>query len=323
MRRPFFRAILAALLVAAAARAEPDFARAEDEDARGDFEDAVRDYDAVATRDPSSRVAPQAAARAAVLRAHAEGSFDPFRKLERVRRDPKLASDPAAIDALVHDADSFPPGLVRVEAWSLAAEAYARRLGRPADAVPLWKRVADDPASDPVLARHAASEAVALLVAGGDLDAAAAIAARDPALAREVARLVRRHRLHVACIGVLVLAGALAAAAWAAAARARRAAQVAAATRRIAPLALGYAAYVGAAGAVLASSYEGGTGRPFLAYGVALGPILLLARAWAAAGRRTRSARTARAVVCGAAALAAAFLVLEGVDATFLAGLGL
>jgi hypothetical protein len=329
----FFALSLALLFASSQARARAEdgaqaiFERAEREDARGAYDEALVDYARVVAADPSSRVAPQADARAEVLRTHAEGAFEPLRRLERVRRDPALASDREAIDALVRDAEGFPPGLVRVEAWELAAEAYARRLGRPGDAVLLWRRIVSDPAADPATARLAAREAVRVLGERGDLDAAEAVARDaapvDPALSRDVARLVRRHRLHLASVGVVACMGALAAAAWAAAVRERRASAVAAAARRSAPLALGYAAYVGVAGAILASSYEPGSARPFLLFGVALGPTLLVARAWAAAGRRTPAARSLRAALCGAAAVAAAFLVLESVDARYLEGFGL
>jgi hypothetical protein len=305
------------------------YAMASKEDAALDLALAAEDYQLVELNDPSSPFVPQARSRAAELHARYEGGFVPLVKLERVRRDPKLASDAGAIDALVRDADGFPEGLVRIESWSLAADAYAGRLGRPNDALPLYRRIVGDPRSDAVRVRDAAREAAAILFAKGDLEAAGALARlpavhdADPGLETRVARLVRRHRVHLASVAVLVATAAMAAAAWAAAARARAMARVATAARRIAPIALGYAAYVGGAGALLASGYEGGTARPFLFFGVVLGPILLLARAWAAAGRATRSARALRAFACAASALAAAFLVLEGIDAAYLEGMGL
>jgi hypothetical protein len=303
------------------------FERAAKEDRDLAFSDAIRDYDLLRRKFPSSRQAPQAEARAAELRAHGEGSFEPLRKLEHVRRDPRLASEPEAIDRLVADAETFPPGRVRIEAWSLAAEAYAHRLGAPEKALPLYRRVVENAKDDPVAVRLAAREAIGILAARGDLAGAEEMARlahdADPKIESDVARLVRRHRLHFASIAVLVCAAAMAAAAWIAAARAGAIARVTKAARRIAPLALGYAAYVGAAGALLASSYEAGTAKPFLWFGVALGPLLLLARAWSAAGRSTRGARSLRAVVCAAAALATAFLVLERIDVAYLEGLGL
>jgi tetratricopeptide (TPR) repeat protein len=301
------------------------YRRATKLDESFDFRAALELYDLVRTRYPSSRDAPQAEARAAELRAHSQGDFEPLKRLERVKRDPALASSREAIDALVRDAEGFPPGRVRIEAWSLAAEAYARRLGQPELALPLYERIVDEAKDDPVSVRHAAREAIAILTARGDFDRARDVARRahDPKLQADVARVVRRRQLHLACIFVLVCAVAMAGAAWAAAARAGAIMRVLGAAKKIAPLALGYAAYVGGVGALLATSYEGGTMRPFVLFGVALGPVLLFARAWSAAGRATRGARAGRAAVCAAAALATAFLLLESVDVAYLEGLGL
>ena len=66
-------------------------------------------------------------------------------------------------------------------------------------------------------------------------------------------------------------------------------------------------------GAVLASSYESGTAKPFLFFGSALFPLLVIARAWGAAGASTTKARAGRAAVCAAGVASAAFLAyVEG-----------
>jgi hypothetical protein len=239
--------------------------------------------------------------------------------LDRVRRDPALASDARAIDELVREADASPPGPERVDAWVLAAEAYAQRLDRPADAERLYRRIVSDAAADDVLRRKAQRDLVTLLVARGDLDGAAVAARGQATLVAEVARLVRRRWLHLASIGTLAVLGLLTARAL----LATRAAGVKPALRRIAPLALAFALYVGVAGAVLASRYEGGTAQPFLVLGGGLFLLLLAARAWGATGGRSGRARVVRAVVCGAGALATAFLVLETIDASYLDGMGL
>ncbi len=239
--------------------------------------------------------------------------------LDRVRSDPALASDPRAIDELVREADASPPSPARVEAWVLAAEAYAHRLGRPADAERLYRRIIAAPEADDVLRRKAQRDLVSTVLARGDLDAAAEAARGDATLEREVARLARRRWLHLASIGSLAAFVVLAGRALVA----NRAAGARAAARRIAPLALGCALYVGAAGALLASRYESGTARPFLFFGAVLFPLLVIARAWGAAGGGSRRARAGRAAVCAAGALAAAFLVLESVDAGYLDGMGL
>jgi hypothetical protein len=320
-------ACLACLACGNAAAAEPGehaepadrYGRAQDEDAHMQFAAALQDYEHALASAPSDRRAPLAQARIADLRAHAEGDFAPLQRLERVKRDPRLAADAGAIDALVREADQFPPGAVRVEAWVLAAEAYAHRLGRPHDAIPLYKRVLRDPAADPVLAKKAARDLVTMLLADRDWTGATD-AARfgGPELTRLVARAVRRRWLHFASIGVL---GALVALTVRAARRNMPA--VIASTRKALPLVVAYAAYVAVAGALLASGYEPGSGTPFLAFGAALVLVLLVARAWASAGSAGRGARAGRGVLAASSAVAAAFLVLEAVDMAYLDGLGL
>ena len=88
-------------------------------------------------------------------------------------------------------------------------------------------------------------------------------------------------------------------------------------------VALAYAAYVALGGALLASGYEVETSKPFLWFGVVLVPIVLLARAWGAAGGETTAARVGRATLCALGALGAAFLLLEGIDVALLEGFGL
>lgn len=239
--------------------------------------------------------------------------------LDRVRRDPALASDPRAIDELVREADASPPGPARVDAWVLAAEAYAARLGRPADAERLYRKVVADPAADDVLRKKAQRDLVTVLLARGDLASAAEAAQGDAKLVREVARLARRRWLHFTAIGSLAILLLAAARAVSAAGTSR----VRPALRRMTPLALAFAAYVGVAGALLAARYEDANARPFLFFGAAVFPLLVVARAWGAAGKPSRRARIGRATLCAAGAIAAAFLVLEGVDASYLDGMGL
>lgn len=310
------------------ALAETLMKTAEAEDEAFDFARALAHYDQGRALDPGSPRAPRAEARAATLRSHAEGDFVPFTKLERVRRDPALSSSPEAIDALVRDAETFPPGLVRVEVWVLAAEALAHRLGRPAEADALLRRVVTDPVTDDVVARKAARDLVALQLARDDLaaaDAAVRLAGgrADPQLRQSVSRAMRRRHLHTASISLLALVLLLAARAIVVATRRGALSPVRGALARTWRLALGYAAYVAIAGAALASGYEAGTTRPFLTFGAVLLPIVLVARAWAAAGRATVAARSARAALCGIAVVGAGFLVLEWVDIAFLEGMGL
>lgn len=311
------------------ARAEAMLKSAELDDEAFAFGRALARYDEGRALDPGSRLAPRAEARAAMLRAHAEGDFAPYVKLERVRREPALSSDPRAIEELVREAESFPSGLVRVEVWVLAAEAFAHRFDRPADAEALLRRVVIDPKTDPVVAQKAARDLVMLRLARRDLagaeEAAHLAGARaDATLLRDVERSIRRRSLHRVAIGALVVMIALAGRAlYAATRRAGGATRLRAALAGTWRVALGYAAYIALGGAMLASGYEAGTSKPFLYFGVVLVPIVLLARAWAASGAAGRAARSGRAVLCGAAALAAAFLVLETVEVAFLEGMGL
>jgi hypothetical protein len=325
---------LALLLVCAPAaaddastRARRVFERAEEDDAALDLAAALTGYEEALRLDPSMSRAMRASSRAAVLRARSEGGFGPLAALERVRRSPALASDPREVDGLVRAAEAFPPGMVRVEVWAFAAEAYGSRLGRPDDAIPLWQRVATDPAADPVVAESAIASLARLHLARGDLASAEAVVATspraDPKLVRDVRRAVRRRAIHIGAIAVIAAALALAALAVGRAARAGRLGAVLGATRRSTALVLGFAAYVAVAGGLLATGYEDGNARPFLLFGAALLPILLVARAWAAAGAPSRSARGLRAALCATSALGAAFLVLEHVDVIYLEGLGL
>lgn len=251
--------------------------------------------------------APGGAERAGWLRARSEGDFEPLAQLERARRDPT-----ADIDKLVVASEEYPPGLVRCEAWMFAGDAYAR-TGRPQDAIPLWRRAARDPKADPVLARAAIRAAVRTHLAAGELESAQVDLQwfPDDGAAREVERVVRRRRLHYASIGAIAL---VLAAIGRAVARARRLAV----TRASALLVLGFAAFVGLAGAALGHAYDGGGAIPFLLFGGALVPLLLGARAWSAAGGAPRAVRAA---ACAVSVLAAAFLVLEQTGR--LEGLGL
>jgi hypothetical protein len=105
--------------------------------------------------------------------------------------------------------------------------------------------------------------------------------------------------------------------------RARARVRVRGAIRRVFGFVVGYGIYVAAAGALLASGYENGHARPFVLLGAALPPLLVLARAWGAAGSSAPTARGARALVAAASVLGASFLVLERVDASYLEGFGL
>jgi hypothetical protein len=300
------------------------YALAELDDQAGDYARALERYRASVARLPSHRFALRATARADTLAAHAEGDFLPFAKLERVRRDPKLSNDARAIEALARDAESFPPGPVRVEARMLVAEAYLGRLGRRDEGLAMLQRVVDDASCDPVTRRFATRRAVEVLLARDDVAGAQAWTARGGADA-EISAMVRArarrgwaHRAALATLASLVLLAA------AALLRARaRGVSAAASVRMALPSALLFAAFVGGAGGALASAYEAGNARPFLVFAAASVPVLLLARAWAYAAPARLAARLARAGLCAAAVVAVGFLVLEYVDTDYLRGFGL
>jgi tetratricopeptide (TPR) repeat protein len=297
------------------------FRQAEADDDALELRRALAEYEEALRLDPATSKAMRAEERAKSLRARSEGDFAPLIALERVRRSPELSSDGAAIDSLVRSAAEFPPGLVRVEAWSLAAEAYASRLGRPEDAIPLWRRVTRDPASDSITVGSALDSLVRLELARGDFAAAeddARTLGAGPQTMSMVRRVVRRRTIHRGSI-VAIAATLILALVAIARAEGRRATL----RRSVSPVALGFAAYVAIAGGALASAYEDGNAKPFLLFGIALGLLLLLSRAWGMVGSETRRARGARAVLCAASVLGTAFLVLEAVDVGYLEGLGL
>ena len=98
--------------------------QAERDDAAFAFAPALVHYEEALRLDPTMPRAMAAEMRAKTLRGRAEGAYAPLVVLERVRRDPNLASDATTIDALLAASLRFPPGVVRVEAWVLVAEAY-------------------------------------------------------------------------------------------------------------------------------------------------------------------------------------------------------
>jgi hypothetical protein len=299
------------------------FARAEAEDARGQYARAIDDYRAAVAELPSFRYAAKAMTRAALLQAHSEGGFAPFAQLEAVRRDPRAASDPRAIDALASSADAFPPGPTRSEARMLCAEAYVSRLGRRSDGEAALRKVVDDPRADGLLRREAANLLITALIDDGDLAGAQATVPAlgrtlDTRMAERVTELVRRRRVHVASIVDLVLFVLLAGVAIGRAALRGEVADVARALKAIVPLVGVFATYVAVVGGALASGYETGNATPFLAFGIALVPVTIAARAWSAAGSEERAARIGRAVLSAATVMAAAFLTLEMINGQYL-----
>jgi len=288
------------------------------------FADAVTSYDACIARLPSNRYAQRAASRSSAIRSHAEGGYAPLARLETVRRDPALSNDLAAIEALVKDAESFPPGPVRVEARLLAAEAYRGRLGRPDRQIELLWQVVRDPRADVIASREAAVDIIDAEIRRGDLDAATRAAAElgpklDAQHTAQITRLLRRRVAHAAAIGelafvVLLLAVAVARGDAGTAARA---------AGRILPSAALFCGFAAAGGGMLASRYEAGNSMPFWMVAPAMLVVILVARAWSAVGSKATGARVARAVLCASSVFAAALLLMERLTPEYLEGFGL
>jgi hypothetical protein len=251
----------------------------------------------------------------------------PLATLEAVRREPARASDARAIDELARAIEAFPEGRVRAEAWLFVGECYLDRLGRPGDARRALERAAFEPGGDRLVRALAVQKLVMLHRAAGDLTSALEAARRDatlaPGLSRELSRLWRRERLtslSLAWLGALalVLATSLA---WLGlrerGARALR--EVVRPSWLVPPL------YLGLGGALVVRLYGAGDVRPFLLLGLGLTLVVIAARAWAlAAGPRGGVAyASARALVCGVGALAAAFAALAKSDVAYLEGFGL
>jgi tetratricopeptide (TPR) repeat protein len=180
------------------------------------FAQAVTEYrQSIAAKPVSSgaRWARNAANRIQWLSVRAEGNFAPLVRLQRFKRDPALAADSAAIDALARDTEAFPPGLVRAESRMLVATAWLGPLHRPRDAVDLFRLVATDPTADGVNLRFAERGLVDALIANGEIDAAmkeAQVHAAQlaPEVVTRLQRLQRRRTLlRVAQVEVAVFVG--------------------------------------------------------------------------------------------------------------------
>jgi hypothetical protein len=309
----------------AAASADEVYARAERADLELRFADALASYDEAIALDPAHRLATQARARAASLREHAEGAFAPLVALERVRRDPALARDPDAIDALAQAADHFPEGLVRVEALLLCAEADARRLGRDDAALPLADKVLHDPRADGLARTEAARIIADVSLSRGDFEralTAVSVEGVAPDFALRVRRAARRHRLSL--VATAVAFAWVLASTWMVLRAPRRtrdenADTRAATTRKTIQLSAAVGAAIACAGLV-AGTYEGATPRPFFWLG---GSVAFVGAASALVGARTGKWRAARSIGSALAVVAAAFLALYATGPDYLEDFGL
>ncbi len=105
-------ALLAAITAAdepeAVAEAEFLLGRLDEED--GNYAQAMLDDRSCIVAARQSRWAVRASDRIDWLRARSEDDFAPLRRLESIRHDPALSSNPATLESLAHEADGFPPG---------------------------------------------------------------------------------------------------------------------------------------------------------------------------------------------------------------------
>jgi tetratricopeptide (TPR) repeat protein len=312
----------------AEATGEADFLLGKLDEEQGAFEQAVDDYRRAIAAAPNTRWALRATERIDWLHARSEDHFAPLAALEQVRRDPRRAADPASVEALARQVDAFPPGLVRVEARMLVAEAWLGRMHRPDLAVAQLRAVCEDPKADTLTVRLAERELVDVLVTTGRIDEAATEAhdhanRLDARFVRQVTRLLVRRKVRFVALSILAGFALLAGVGFA---RAARRGNLGVAGRELRKIAFPAAIFVGVVavgGGALASNYESGNSAPFLLLGGAVLPLVLVARAWAAVGSDTTGARIARSLLAAAATLATAFLLLDTAHPEYLAGFGL
>jgi hypothetical protein len=249
-------------------------------------------------------------------------------RLEQIRNDPALSSDPAVLEGLAAQAGAARATSVRAEARLVVAEAWLGRMQRKDDALGMLRLVADDPAADSLTARLAEREILDTLIGEGHILAAASeVRAHesqvDARFVKRVRKLERRIWLRTMAVGEIVVFALLVTLALVRAKHRRALPDAFDALRGFAPAAASFAAFVGIVGGSLASQFEAGNAAPFLLLGSAALPLLLLARAWSAVGAAAAPARVGRGIVCAASALAAAFVLLEYWSPTYLEGFGL
>jgi hypothetical protein len=185
----------------------------EEED--GAFARAVSDQEACRAKAPASNWARSARLRIGWMVARSEGNYAPLARLQRVRHDPAAASNPAAVESLARDAESFPPGRVRAEARMFVGETWLVAMNRRRDAISELRKVEDDPSSDATDATLAHGRLVDAFLAEGWLDDAAREVERRPTdatLADKVRRLVFHRTLWRAAVGAFVAFAAFVAA---------------------------------------------------------------------------------------------------------------
>jgi len=310
----------------AKARARAAYEQAERAAAGLDFKAALAGYEEALSLDPSGPLARIARARASDLSAHAEGAFVPLARLEAVRRRP--SPERPEIDALARDAEGFPPGRVRAEARLVVAEALWHRFeDKPAAARALDAALSDESA-DKLTRSLALHELVALERERGDLPAAHRAVTRfpdlAPALLAEISRLVRRVFLARLSVVIVAVAAAIGLASIVRLLRRDPGDPETIIRRVVKASSVAFALYLGGAAAILVRYHGDGDVRPFLWLGLGVLGVSIVAHAWRRGSRDDRAfARLGRALFCGLAVLAVAFLSLERANAGYLESFGL
>jgi tetratricopeptide (TPR) repeat protein len=302
------------------------YEQAEGAAAKLHFSEALAAYDRAISLDPSAPFVRVARARAADLRAHAEGDFIPLTRLEKVRRNPTATRED--IENLAQDALQFPPGRVRSEAQLVVAEAFWHRFGAPDLAARALDAALEDSSADRLTRALALSELVALERERERLDAAASVVARFPDLApnltAEIRRLVRRvwlGRLAWGGFSGLIIFGIIGVFR---AIFTHRAEPDEVIRKVVRPFSVGFALYIGAVASLLVRVHGEGDVRPFLWLGFGVLAVDVSVRGWRAGFVDERFfARMFRALASVFGVFAVAFLALQYADAAYLETLGL
>jgi hypothetical protein len=256
--------------------------------------------------------------------ARAEGGADARALLEDVKNDPAKAHDRATLDALEKDLGSLPDP-ARPAARLVLAEAW-RSLDDSARATPLLEQTLADPSADEATRALAMNDLVAIDRELGRLTAARAAVQRypdlTPDLRDDVIREARRETLSAVCLGFVGLLAVAALVALVRVARGRSARALRTAVVR--PLPIVAALGLGGVTALLARLDGDRDPRAFLALGLGVAAMDVIARAlrlgWPRGGR---IARVVRALACVAGVVAIAFLAASRTDPAYLEGLGL
>jgi hypothetical protein len=175
----------------------------------GAFEAAMGHHRACVEKAPRSNWARAARQRIGWISARSERGFAPLAQLQRVRGNPLLENDAAAIATLAQDAEAFPPGRVRAEARMFVAESWLSRTPAPQtqDAILELRRVVEDPSSDSTDASLARRHLLRVYLDEGRLDEASVLAHAFPASNTDLADQVRRTLHRRALWRALLVAG--------------------------------------------------------------------------------------------------------------------